>query len=361
MEKQLLTNGKSFRRTDGKWQGTVWYLNEYGERKRKSFSGNTQRIVNKKMKDYVQEFNLQKDTNKEANLPLKESLNAYLKLFKFPTVERPTYDRCESIAKNQINPKLGKKAVGDMTAADIRKLLNDLMKEGYSYSTVKQSYNLLNEFYRYLEREEIIQKNPMRSVSMLKKANFLSAQGKDVKAKCDEVEILTPEEIDTLREEAFSTFTDGKRKYQQPAAYFLMLNTGLRTGEILGLSNSDIDLNNKVLYVRKSVKEVYKRDGSERTSGEEIVVGKPKSASSKRMIPLNRTAIEMIEDLRNERYFGEDSPLIADENGNITKPSNFRKRYLRILEACGIKEKSKKRGLVITQPKEEQQGKVFTV
>ena len=47
----------------------------------------------------------------------------------------------------------------------------------------------------------------------------------------------------------------------------------------------------------------------------------------------------MILDLRNELYFGEDSPLIPDENGNFTRPVNFRKRYYRILKAAGIETK----------------------
>ena len=47
----------------------------------------------------------------------------------------------------------------------------------------------------------------------------------------------------------------------------------------------------------------------------------------------------MILDLRNEFYFGEDSPLIPDENGNFTRPVNFRKRYYRILKAAGIETK----------------------
>ena len=37
-----------------------------------------------------------------------------------------------------------------------------------------------------------------------------------------------------------------------------------------------------------------------------------KSATSKRDVPLNDTAIEMILDLRKEFYFGENSPLIPD-------------------------------------------------
>jgi len=39
MQKQLLTNGNAFKRTDGRWGGVVWYKDEKGERKRKSFSG----------------------------------------------------------------------------------------------------------------------------------------------------------------------------------------------------------------------------------------------------------------------------------------------------------------------------------
>lgn len=118
-----------------------------------------------------------------------------------------------------------------------------------------------------------------------------------------------------------------------------MLNTGLRTGELLGLLNSDIDLERKVLTVRQGVKEVSKRNGTEQLSGREVKVGKPKTATSKRTVPLNSTAFEMIKMLREERYFCEDSPLVADENGEYTRPVNFRKRYYRILKAAEIERK----------------------
>lgn len=127
--------------------------------------------------------------------------------------------------------------------------------------------------------------------------------------------------------------------YQQSAAYILMLNTGLRTGELLGLLNSDIDLENRVLHINQAVKEVQKRDGVEFESGREIEVGKPKTATSKRIVPLNNTAVEAIKELRAEFYFGEDTPLVCDSKGNYTKPSNLRKRCYRILEAAGIEQK----------------------
>ena len=63
------------------------------------------------------------------------------------------------------------------------------------------------------------------------------------------------------------------------------------------------------------------------------------SATSKRTIPLNDTATAMIQDLRKESYFGENTPLVPDEHGDYTRPVNFRKRYYRILAAAGIEKK----------------------
>ncbi len=339
MQRRLLTNGNAFKRTDDRWGGVVWYMDEHGERKRKSFSGTTKAEVNKKMTDYIADFENQAVESDESKKALQDSMQNWLQVFKFPSVEQTTYDRCECSAQNQIYPLLGDKPVGDITAADIKNLLNYWMNKGYAYTTVKKAYVVLNEYFRYLYREELIPKNPMANVEMMKKSNFMSAQDKEDLPECETVTIFTPEEIEKFKAEAFSTFKDGKRKYQQAAAYILMLNTGLRTGELLGLLNSDIDLERKTLTVRQGVKEVSRRDGTEFTSGREIKVGKPKSATSKRTVPLNRTAVEMIEDLRKEVYFGQNTPLVADGNGGYTKPVNLRKRFYRILKAAEIEQK----------------------
>ena len=118
-----------------------------------------------------------------------------------------------------------------------------------------------------------------------------------------------------------------------------MLNTGLRTCEVLGLLNSDIDLYRRVIHLQRGVKEIAKRNGTDAAGGMEMKVGKLKTASSKRNVPLNQAAVNAILDLRAERYFGENTPLISDEQGGYTKPVNFRKRYYRILEAAGIEQK----------------------
>ena len=79
--------------------------------------------------------------------------------------------------------------------------------------------------------------------------------------------------------------------FQQAAAYTLMLNTGLRTGEALGPLNSDIDLENQVIHLQRGVKEISRREGGESTSGREVKIGKLKSSSSKLDIPLDQAAV----------------------------------------------------------------------
>ena len=118
-----------------------------------------------------------------------------------------------------------------------------------------------------------------------------------------------------------------------------MLNTELRTGEMLGLLNNDIDLDSGVLHHQRGMKEASRCDGAEFTNGRKMKVGKLKSSSDKRDLPLNQVAIDALLDPRNKRYFSESTPLILGEHGDYTRPVNFRRRYYRILKGVGIERK----------------------
>ena len=318
-KKRLTTNGNVFRRTDGRWQSVIWYFDEQGEKKRKTFSSKTKTEAQQKITTYISQFNEEVRNSDESQKTLKDSLTHWLQVFKFPSVERTTYDRLECTAQHQVFPLIGDKIVGDVTAADLKSVLNHWMEQGYAFTTVKKVHILLNEYFRYLTEEGFIQKNPMQSVPMMKRSNFLAAQDRNCVPEQETVTVFTPTEIAKFKREAFSTFANGNRKYQQAAAYILMLNTGLRTGELLGLLNSDIDLERRVLHLERGVKEVWRRDGLQAEPGRDVKVGKLKSATSKRSVPLNDTAIAMIQDLQKEAYFGENAPLVPDEHGNYTR------------------------------------------
>lgn len=116
-------------------------MDEQGSRKRKSFSGTTKQETNKKITAYIAEFENQAEESVESKKLLKDSIQNWLEVTKFPIVEQTTYDRLECTAKNQVYPLLGDKVVGDIVAADIKNMLNTLMNKGVAYSTVSSDNN----------------------------------------------------------------------------------------------------------------------------------------------------------------------------------------------------------------------------
>ena len=337
--KKLLNKGTVYKRSDNRWGGMVSYHDEQGVYRRKSFCAPTKKAVLKKIGNYIEVFKKKIAEADETKKPLRKSMQKWLEVFQYGTVERATYDRKEDCAKHYIYPRIGDMIISEITSADLNGILTQMMNEGYSHSTVKHVYSLFKEYFRYLCYEEHIPKNPMAYVRMIKKANFLAAQGREIIARSDAVTVLTDEEIRRLREAVFTRNRKGALKHQQAAAYLLMLNTGLRTGEVLGLLNSDIDLDKRELSVTRAVKEVGKRDKDGAACGTELIVGGMKTAASKRTIPLNSTAIEMILILRTDRYFGADSPLISNQVGDFTRPSTFRSRWYTLLDFAGISHK----------------------
>ena len=315
MKRELLDNGNIWQKSDGRWIGLVRYKDEFGVTQRKSFSSKKKKTLQAKITEYVKNFNEQVANSDESKKPLKESMKNWLRVYKYPEVERTTYDRYECTAVHQIYPYIGNKPVGDVTPLTAKDVLQRLYQEG------------------------AIPNNPMSLIDMTKKDNYLAAQNRESKPQCDMVVVFTDEELEKIKAEAFKRFANGKPVYQQSAAYFLMLNTGLRAGELCGVINSDIDLENRVIHLQRGVKEVHVRDGLEYVAKLEVKVGKLKSKTSKRDVPLNDIAIEMIKRLREEVYLGEDKPLIPDENGNFTNPRNMRNRFYRILDAIGLPHK----------------------
>ena len=194
-KKRLTTNGNVFRRTDGRWQSVIWYFDEQGVKRRKVFSSKTKTEAQQKITNYIAQFNAEVRNSDESQKTLKDSLTHWLQVFKFPSVERTTYDRLECTAQHQVFPLIGDKIVGDITAADLKSVLNHWMEQGYAYTTVKKVHILLNEYFRYLTEEDFIQKNPMQSVPMMKKANFLAAQDKDCVPEQEQATVFTATEI----------------------------------------------------------------------------------------------------------------------------------------------------------------------
>ena len=54
---------------------------------------------------------------------LQSAMNEWLEVFKFPALQRTSFDRIEATARSQVFPYIGSKQINDITPADLQKVL----------------------------------------------------------------------------------------------------------------------------------------------------------------------------------------------------------------------------------------------
>ena len=74
-------------------------MDEQGERKRKSFCGTSKPEVKAKITGYIADFKHHPTISDESKAKLEDSMDNWLRVSKFPSVKRSTYDRLAKVKK----------------------------------------------------------------------------------------------------------------------------------------------------------------------------------------------------------------------------------------------------------------------
>ena len=115
----------------------------------------------------------------------------------------------------------------------------------------------------------------------------------------------------------------------------LRLYTGLRIGELCGLKWEDIDFNNKILKVRRTMQRVRNFEGGENKT--EIALLSPKTKSSRRDIPLPTFLIELL-----KRRYIEESALfsklefVISREGKYIEPRSVQYHFNKLLDEAKV-------------------------
>ena len=108
----------------------------------------------------------------------------------------------------------------------------------------------------------------------------------------------------------------------------LCLYTGIRLGELLSLTWSDIDFKNKVMHIRKT-SYFIKIEGKYK-----VIIDKPKTAKSNRIIPLSDKLIGILLYIRSTT---NSSYVISNRLGEIIDNRSYQRTFQSILKKCKIK------------------------
>lgn len=148
---------------------------------------------------------------------------------------RTNLDTIKRIEKSNI----AKMKIQKITEEHLKDYLNSLTSQ-YSNSSIRKVYGLLNATFRRAVAKGYIVRNPFD--------NKEEMQRPQSKKKDKKVKALTLEEQQKL-EVALKVYSDATYKN----IIRLALYTGMRSGEILALKISDIDLRNKVIHIQRTL------------------------------------------------------------------------------------------------------------
>ena len=108
----------------------------------------------------------------------------------------------------------------------------------------------------------------------------------------------------------------------------LLIATGLRRSELLGLDWGDVDLENKVLHVRHSVV---------RVKGAGLVRQATTKTGDERHVPLPRFAVEMLIHRRDHWSGPNDAKVVfPSTTGTLRDPDNFGKQWAAVRASLGF-------------------------
>ena len=202
--------------------------------------------------------------------------------------------------KQNIQPIIGKMLLSDVKPMHCKKVLLS-MDADYAGSTIRQTYITMGTMFKAAKMNDLIAKHPMDGVRFTK----------PVRAT-DDIKFLTRDE-----QRVFLETAKRSRNYNQ---YALILETGLRTGEMIGLTWDAIDFEKRTLTVNKTL---------EFRHGEQYWrAGPPKTQQSYRTIPLTDRAYEILKGIWNSRPEQKESPTLDKTLEDIDRRTGVSSRLV---------------------------------
>ena len=182
-----------------------------------------------------------------------------------------------------IQPVIGKMLIANVKPMHCKKVFIQ-MDADYAGSTIRQAYITMGTMFKAAKMNDLIAKHPMDGVRFSKPVRAV-----------DDIHYLTREEQ--------RLFLETARRSHNYNQYALILETGLHTGEMIGLTWDAIDFERRTLTVNKTLEF--------RHAQKVWRAGPPKTQQSYRTIPLTDKAYDILKEVWDSRSGRKESPLLS--------------------------------------------------
>lgn len=315
-------------RKDGTWQGRFDAGTKAdGGRAVKYVYAKSEAECKRKLRELIKEIH-KTDYVEVQKGSVKDYMQNWLDNVKRNELKPKSFDRLEQTLTLYVYPYIGHLQLQALKSDDVQKMINDMRDAGYSHSTIKKSYEAVNACFKHGMVQKTVVSNP---------ASAVTAPSKKLYPK-KKIHYYTDAEAKLLIAQSQQRYKNGKRIYPLGSMVPLIINTGLRMGELLALRwESDIDFGNRTLTVHNNIAYVKDRDADAKTKHKLIEQDSVKTeAGQDRSIPLNQEAYDALLDIR--QVTGENEYVMTTKNGTIVSPRNVDRIFRRICTAAGLPE-----------------------
>jgi integrase len=219
----------------------------------------------------------------------------YLGAVKPGTVESYKYH-----VERNIKPALGSAKLQKLAPHHIQSLYNDLQrKSGLSPKTIKNLHGVLHKAFKQAVALGYLQRNPADSV---------------VLPRIEKAEMKTMQEDDLLR------FLQAIAGHQFENLYFVTVFTGMRRGEVMGLTWDCVDFERGFITVNKQL--VRNRSGE----GDSYILASTKNDKPRRITPAPAVLARLrAEQARQEEMREQAGPMWEGNPSNLVFTTQFGK------------------------------------
>lgn len=265
---------------------------------------------------------------REDKITLAEWLDFWLKEYKSPpNIKLATYISYETFIRAHFKPLLGHIYLRDLRPDHFQRLYNSKLRGGradgkeggISIKTLRNIHNMIHGALEQALKCGFVYRNISEATSLPKMIK-------------SDIRVLTINEM--------NIFLNSIEKEYQRTAFLLSLASGLRLGELLGLSWDNVDLENGILKVRKSLNRLKTFDEKSSKKTKLILQDTPKTSTSRRNVPIPESINEELKKHKEKQVEeGLNNPwnlVIISEVGTPLEPRNLVRSLHRIVRSCGI-------------------------
>ena len=318
------TKNKNSRRENGAGtivyneSGTVTIRKAYGKKENgktniKKFTGKNKTEAKRKMEEYEKSLAV-RGTDKICNDILIDYLMNWYNLYKKNSLKNTTRDTKLYSIQRISKYDIARYEMSQLSVSAFQKTINEMADNGISVSTIRQDVCTLHECLDMAVFQNDISKNFISKVKI---------PGEEFDGEPDDgIVVFNDEDMDKLFNEAHKTYPNGTPLYRYSWAVILMLYTGIRVGECLGLKIDKIS--DDLTHIRISSRVAYVNNEQDGKSAKKqrLDIDKPKTKTSIRNIPLaSRAKIAITEALKNRNKNSE--YLFSSQNGSPTNKNNI--------------------------------------